>query len=200
MIRCANGVIALEQIERMRPDIVVLDIMMPKMDGHTVARRIRVKDKNTPIIFLTAKTRTKDVVEGFELGANDYLKKPFSMEELIVRIRVQLTKQGLIGNTKTSGEFLRFGNFKFHPHRHTLHINNVVTKLTAKESAVLKFLLHNQQAVAEKSAILKDVWGNDHIVYTRSLDVFVTKLRKHLAADPNVQIINIRGIGYKLVY
>ncbi len=200
VILCANGAIALEKVNTMKPDMVVLDIMMPKMDGLTVARKIRLTDQQLPILFLTAKTQTKDVITGFETGANDYLKKPFSIEELIVRIRVQLERRGFSEVRKSGDASIRLGDFSFYPVRHALHHGETIMKLTAKESAVLAFLCENQQMVAEKDAILRKIWGNNHAFNARSLDVFITKLRKHLAADPTIQIINVRGIGYKLVY
>lgn len=200
VIICANGEIALQKFEEIKPNIVVLDIMMPILDGYAVAKKIRLMDQYTPIIFLTAKNQTKDVVAGFEHGANDYLKKPFSIEELIVRIQVQLSKNGMLNVKPSANELIKIGEFSFYPARQVLANGSTVKKLTAKESEVLKYLYLNQQGVVEKGAMLRQIWGNDNFFNARSLDVFITKLRRYLEVDPSVKIMNIRGVGYKLVY
>jgi len=200
VVICANGEIALQKFEEIKPNIVVLDIMMPILDGYAVAKKIRLIDQYTPIIFLTAKNQTKDVVAGFEHGANDYLKKPFSIEELIVRIQVQLSKTGMLTAKPSANEMIKIGEFCFYPARHVLANGAAVKKLTAKESEVLKYLYLNQQSVVEKGAMLRQIWGNDNFFNARSLDVFITKLRRYLEVDPSVKIMNIRGVGYKLVY
>lgn len=200
VIVCANGEIAIQKFEATRPNLVVLDIMMPKMDGYAVAKKIRSIDEYTPIIFLTAKTQVKDVVAGFEHGANDYLKKPFSIEELIVRIQVQLSKKGTLETKKATVDRIKIAGFNFYPTRHQLEKDGVVRTLTARESDVLKYLYQSKQDVADRSSMLKQLWGNDNFFNARSLDVFIAKLRKYLSADANVKIINVRGIGYKLVY
>jgi len=198
---CANGQIALNQYNLIKPDILVLDIMMPLMDGFEVARQIRLKDRQTPIIFLTARAQAKDVVAGFELGANDYLKKPFSIEELIVRIQVQVSKKGILeAKPSAEKETFKFGDFIFQPHKNVLE-NGVHSKtLTSRESEILALLCQNQQQVFDRDELLKKLWGNDSFFNARSLDVFISKLRKYLSTDPSVQIINVRGVGYKLVY
>ena len=201
VILCFNGEIALKQYVELKPDIVVLDIMMPFMDGFTVAKNIRAKDDQTPIIFLTAKSQAKDVVAGFELGANDYIKKPFSVEELIIRIQVHLSKRGIL-ETKVATikkEFV-IGEFVFLPHKNIIVQGVIVTQLTSRESDVLNILCQNQQQTVPKGVMLNALWGSDSFFNARSLDVFISKLRKHLSADINVQILNIRGIGFKLVF
>ena len=200
VIICANGEIALQKFGEIKPNIVVLDIMMPVLDGYAVAKKIRLMDQCTPIIFLTAKNQTKDVIAGFEHGANDYLKKPFSIEELIVRIQVQLSRNGVLTVKPSANELIKIGDFSFFPARHVLAYGATVRKLTAKESEVLKYLYLNQQSVVEKGAMLRQIWGNDNFFNARSLDVFITKLRRYLEVDPSVKIMNIRGVGYKLVY
>lgn len=201
VILCPNGKIALEQYEAQQPDILVLDVMMPLMDGFEVAQKIRANDRQTPIIFLTAKSQSKDVVAGFELGANDYLKKPFSIEELIIRIQVQLSKEGVL-NPKSINEtdVFQFGEFVFHPRKNLVEQGINVMQLTSRESELLKILCQNYQQVVKRDFILQTLWGNDSFFNARSLDVFITKLRKLLTKDPAVQIINVRGVGYKLVY
>jgi DNA-binding response OmpR family regulator len=204
VILCANGEQAIEQYVKYKPDILALDVMMPKMDGFEVARHIRKTDAVTPIIFITARSQVKDVVAGFETGANDYLKKPFSVEELIVRIKALLRTQriqyGLIKADKTDNEPLKIGEILFNPKKNTIQHNNGTVHLTARESAVLYQLCQPNMESVPRKVLLQNIWGNDNIFNARSLDVFITKLRRHLETDPNIQLINIRGIGYKLVW
>jgi len=200
---CGDGEQAYEQYKKSRPDILVLDVMMPKLDGFELARRIRETDRKTPIIFLTARSQVKDVITGFETGANDYLKKPFSVEELIIRIRVLLSNDRMLNQERpkaTAGEVLDIGAFKFTPDRNQLQIGITDLRLTARECEVLKLLYHHQYQVIPRADLLKKLWGDDSFFNARSLDVFITKLRKLLQADKNVQIINVRGVGYKLVW
>jgi DNA-binding response OmpR family regulator len=199
---CHDGEQALLKYRSLKPDILALDVMMPKMDGFTVAKHVREKDKTTPIIFLTAKSQPKDVVEGFEVGANDYLKKPFSVEELIVRIKVLLSDNRLLDNTsgKKAVNNFQIGSLLFDPSKNTLMQGINVKQLTSRESEVLDHLCRQRHEVVDRKVLLQNIWGNDNIFNARSLDVFITKLRKHLEADPSIQIINIRGIGYKLVW
>jgi len=199
---CANGKQALQKYTEERPDILALDVMMPEMDGFEVAKRIREKDKTTPIIFLTARSQPKDVVAGFESGANDYLKKPFSVEELIVRTKVLLSYNRLLERPKAVklNEILPIGGLAFNPTKNTIQQGAQTWQLTSRESEILRLLRQNEQDIISRKTILHSVWGDDSFFNARSLDVFITKLRRHLQADPNVQIINIRGIGYKLVW
>jgi len=201
VILCANGEQALEQYAKHKPDILALDVMMPKTDGFEVARKIRESDTITPIIFITARAQVKDVVAGFELGANDYLKKPFSVEELIVRIKSLLRdKHSIIKANKPQAELIIIGSLVFDPAKNIIHHQQHIIHLTGRESDVLKQLCQpNMESVARKT-LLQKIWGSDNIFNARSLDVFITKLRRHLQADPNIQLINIRGIGYKLVW
>jgi DNA-binding response OmpR family regulator len=200
---CYDGEHALQNYKNQKPDILVLDVMMPKMDGFELARQIRATDTATPIIFLTARSQTKDVITGFELGANDYLKKPFSVEELIVRIKVLLTKNRmLLPEVKTSDNNtpLTLGTLQFDASRNTIQLGLNKWNITARESELLNLLYKNKHQVVPKAVLLNTIWGDDSFFNARSLDVFITRLRKHLDADPNIQIINIRGVGYKLVY
>lgn len=201
VILCANGQQALEQYVKQKPDILALDVMMPKLDGFEVAKKIRETDALTPIIFITARSQVKDVVAGFEIGANDYLKKPFSVEELIVRIKSLLRdKRVKIKAGKPETELISIGNLLFDPSKNNIQHQTNIIHLTARESAVLNELCQpNMESVARKM-LLQKIWGSDNIFNARSLDVFITKLRRHLQADPNIQLINIRGIGYKLVW
>jgi len=170
--------------------------MMPKKDGFTLAKEIRLEDETIPIIFLTAKSQTQDVVEGFTIGGNDYLKKPFSMEELIVRINNLLNRTKL---QKTS-EVLQLGNFTFDFPKQTLQFKEEnKDQLTHREAHLLFHLIKNKNEVLERSLILNKLWGNDDFFNARSMDVFITKLRKKLKQDETIQIVNVRGFGYKLI-
>ncbi|WP_448702210.1 response regulator transcription factor [Mucilaginibacter sp. AW1-3] len=201
---CADGQQALKQYTLAKPDILVLDVMMPKMDGFEVARTIRESDRKTPVIFLTARSQAKDVVMGFEMGGNDYLKKPFSVEELIVRIKALLSKDRLISEYTTpkqdNNEVFEIGAFTFRPNKNIIEHGTHRQQLTSRESDVLKLLCKHKQETITRNKLLNELWGDDSFFNARSLDVFITKLRKYLKTDPNVQIINIRGIGYKLVW
>lgn len=198
---CFDGQQALQKYHELKPDILALDVMMPKMGGFELAKKIREKDQTIPIIFLTARSQPKDVVAGFESGANDYLKKPFSVEELIVRIKVLLSHNRLLERPKLNKEeSFTIGNILFRPSKNMIQQGINTWQLTARESDILKILCQNEHETIQRKAILKNIWGDDNFFNARSLDVFITKLRRHLQADPNVQIINIRGIGYKLVW
>ncbi len=192
---CKNGDDAIVEFYRNRPELLVLDVMMPKKDGLTLAREIRKTDKKIPIIFLTAKSQTQDVIDGFQAGGQDYLKKPFSMQELIVRI------DSLLGRipTEKAGEDIVLGKYVFNPLRQTLRCGENVLSLTHREAALLKLLIENKNEVLDRSAVLRKIWGDDDFFNGRSMDVFITKLRKKLCDDPAIQILNVRGLGYKLI-
>lgn len=196
ILLCKNGMEALDVFQNEKPQLLVLDVMMPMKDGFTLAKEIRAMDQNIPIIFLTAKSQTQDVVEGFSIGGNDYLKKPFSMEELIARIHnlLRRTSQKIAGPTP-------IGDYLFDFTRQTLQYNNEEkVQLTHREAHLLQLLVQNSNTLVERSEILKQLWGTDDFFNGRSMDVFITKLRKKLQKDPSIEIINVRGYGYKLVY
>lgn len=189
-----NGVEAYEYYQKENPDILVLDVMMSKKDGFTLAKEIREENPNIPIIFLTAKSQTKDVLEGFEHGGNDYLKKPFSMEELIVRIKALLDRVTL----KKNFDKITLGNYTFNHPKQSLHCAEETILLTHRESELLFHLCQKKNEILDRTFILKKLWGDDDFFNARSMDVFISKLRKKLSKDENIQIINIRGFGYKL--
>jgi len=193
---CHDGQEALSCYKAERPELLVLDVMMPKLDGFTLAQEIRTYDKQIPIIFLTAKSQTKDVVQGFELGGNDYLKKPFSMEELIVRIKALLGR----AQKEKSKTISAIGQYQFNYIKQVLRYGDEETPLTHREAELLYHLSENRNEILDRSAILKRIWGDDDFFNARSMDVFITKLRKKLAKDPAIKIINVRGYGYKLVH
>lgn len=190
-----NGEEAYEVYKNTSPEILVLDVMMPIKDGFTLAKEIRQENKHLPIIFLTAKSQPKDVVEGFEHGGNDYLKKPFSMEELIVRIHALLNRVKL----KKNYDAINIGNYTFNYTKQVLSFNNDCIKLTHRESELLFHLSQKKNETLGRSFILKKLWGDDDFFNARSMDVFISKLRKKLKHDENIQIINVRGYGYKLI-
>lgn len=196
VIFCADGEEAKKQYEVHKPELMVLDVMMPKMDGFTLVQEIRKQDDRIPIIFLTAKSRTEDVVEGFGYGANDYLKKPFSIEELIVRIQALLKRNS---SSKTNTESVQIGSYEFNSAKQILKLDGVEQNLTHREAELLATLYKYKNDLTERTLILKTLWGSDDFFNSRSMDVFITKLRKKLAADENIQILNVRGYGYKLV-
>lgn len=196
VLLCENGKKAFEVYKAEAPELLVLDVMMPQKDGFTLAKEIRATDQDIPIIFLTAKSQTQDVVEGFTIGGNDYLKKPFSMEELIVRIHNLLNRVKL----QKSSDILTLGDYTFHFPKQTLQYrDNETIQLTHREAHLLFHLIKNKNQVLDRSLILNKLWGNDDFFNARSMDVFITKLRKKLSDDETIQILNVRGFGYKLI-
>ncbi len=193
-----DGDKAFKNFMRNHYDICVLDVMMPIKDGFTTAREIRESNKEVPIIFLTAKSMKEDVIEGFDIGADDYITKPFSMEELLYRIEAILRRTKRGGMYKEKSVF-ELGGFVFDINKQTLTINDKVKKLTTKESELLKLLCVNQNKILERNYALKTIWVDDNYFNARSMDVYITKLRKYLKDDPTVQIMNIHGKGYKLL-
>lgn len=179
-------------------DICVLDVMMPKKDGFQLAQEIRSVNSEVPIIFLTAKTIKEDILEGFKIGADDYITKPFSMEELVFRIEAILRRvKGKKGKDVT---MYKIGRFTFDTQKQVLMIDdNKVTKLTTKESELLSLLCAHVNEILERNYALKTIWIDDNYFNARSMDVYITKLRKHLKDDPQIEIINIHGKGYKLI-
>ncbi|WP_159947041.1 response regulator transcription factor [Polaribacter septentrionalilitoris] len=190
-----NGDEALHFYKLEKPDILVLDVMMPLKDGFTLAKEIRENNKIIPIIFLTAKSQTEDVIAGFNHGGNDYLKKPFSMEELIVRIKALLSRIELKPNLET----IKIGTYIFNKTKQTLQYSSDTIQLTHRESELLFYLHEKKNQILDRSFILNKLWGNDDFFNARSMDVFISKLRKKLKKDTDIQIINIRGYGYKLI-
>jgi DNA-binding response OmpR family regulator len=201
VVYIADGSLAYAAYLKEKPSILILDVMLPIESGLQIAVKIRIEDKHTPILFLTARTMPNDVLNGYMAGGNDYLKKPFDMEELIVRIKVLLNQNRLFEEDSEhfgSGT-VAIGAYSFDVMRHQLSYKGVVEKLTSREGEVLKVLYQNRNRLLDRKAFLMQVWGNDDFFSSRSLDVFITKLRKHLKQDPMVQLINHRGFGYKLV-
>lgn len=191
-----DGGKAVEQFSKEKPDVCVLDIMLPNKDGFTIADEIRDKDEEVPIIFLSAKSQTNDVVNGFKTGANDYIRKPFSIEELIVRIENVLKRKNAVTE---EAEEVKIGEYTFNIKRQTLQHPGEQRKLSYRESELLKLLYENRDKIVERSEILILLWGSDSFFNSRNLDVYITKLRGYLKLDPAIEIITIKGIGYRFV-
>lgn len=194
----SDGAKAVDLFKKTKPDICVLDVMLPNKDGFAIADEIRNLNEEVPIIFLTAKVQTEDVVKGFSLGGNDYIRKPFSMEELIVRIQHVLRRK-TEGPAKPLGDSVTLGKLKFHLNRQTLNNGKDDRKLSFRESELLKLLYENRDKIIDRKDILNLLWGNDSFFNSRNLDVYITKLRGYLKDDPNLEIITIKGIGYRFV-
>ena len=192
-----NGDKAFRYFEQYHYDICIFDVMMPVKDGFSLATDVRVMNNKIPIIFLTAKSMKDDVLEGFSRGADDYITKPFSMEELLFRIEAILRRtKGKMGDEKNVWEI---GKLAFDVKKQELSSGGKVQKLTTKETDLLKLLCNNMNEVLERNFALKAIWFDDNYFNARSMDVYITKLRKYLKEDPRVQIINVHGKGYKLV-
>lgn len=193
-----NGELALDGFKKSKYDLCILDVMMPKMDGITLAREIKKINGNIPFIFLTAKSLKDDVIEGFSVGADDYMTKPFSMEELLFRIKAILRRTN--GNSSSEvNDIFEIGEYQFDSQKQLLKIGNKEQKLTTKESELLKLLCNNMNNVLERNFALKTIWQEDSYFNARSMDVYITKLRKYLKEDTSIQILNIHGKGYKLI-
>jgi DNA-binding response OmpR family regulator len=189
-----DGKDAIARFQSLKPDICVLDVMLPTKDGYALAREMRQLAPSLPIIFVTARIQTEDLLKGFEAGGNDYIRKPFSMEELIVRVTnlLQLTQS----QKATAQENITIGRYEFLPLRYELRYETAVKKLSHRESTLLQTLIDNKNATVLRKDILMKLWGDDSFFNSRNLDVYITKLRDYLKEDSSVQIITIKGIGY----
>lgn len=195
----ADGEKGLRMFFDIQPDVLVTDVMMPHMDGFEMVRRIRQMDKQTPVLFLTARSAIHDVVEGFELGANDYLKKPFGMQELIIRVKALVGKAYSSTEERKEETCFEIGRYRFDSVAQTLSFEGMKRELSHRESEILKRLCENRNQVVNTQDILLELWGDDTFFNTRSLHVFITKLRHKLAQDEQIRIVNVRGIGYKMI-
>ncbi|SUI97298.1 Mycobacterial persistence regulator A [Sphingobacterium spiritivorum] len=191
---CDNGGEAFSSFQEQKYDLLLIDVMMPVMDGFELAKKVRGMDTDVPIIFLTARTQTEDVVAGFHLGANDYIKKPFKIEELIVRIEALFKYY----NRAQSVPKLQIGNYVLDHVKHLLTFEDMEEKLSFRESELLRRLFENKDKVVPREEIIKAYWSQDKYFTGRSLDVFISRMRKYLIKDERIKIINIRGIGYML--
>ena len=191
-----NGLDGLDHFHKHHPDLLLADVMLPGIDGFEMVQRIRKDDKTVPILFLSARSSTDDIVSGFELGANDYVRKPFSLRELVVRVKALLNKpEPEVKNT----EYYETGLYTFYPQTQTLLIAGESETLSYKEAEILKRLCENENNPIYTKDVLLALWGDDSFYNARSLHVFITKLRHKLEKDPRIKILNVRGIGYKLI-
>lgn len=193
----SDGGEAVQRYKESQPDVCVLDIMLPNKDGFDIADEIRELNREVPIIFLSAKSAAEDVVNGFKLGANDYIRKPFSMEELIIRIE-HVLKRSAPAKEGDADEIM-LGQYTYNSRRQTLIYGSEERKLSYRESELLRLLYQNKDAIVERKDILNLLWGSDSFFNSRNLDVYITKLRNYLKQDPSLQIITIKGVGYRFV-
>lgn len=193
-----NGNLALEAFTSGTFGLCILDIMMPEMDGLTLAREIRLTNPDIPVIFLTAKNQKEDIIEGFKSGADDYITKPFSMEELLYRIEAILRRTTVTGTNKKEGNYT-IGEYSFDPLKQMLVYKDQTIKLTTKESELLELLCRHGNEILERNYALKTIWIDDNYFNARSMDVYITRLRKYLRKDLSVKILNVHGRGYKLI-
>jgi DNA-binding response OmpR family regulator len=193
ILQAENGKLALDIFKEEHVDICILDVMMPVMDGFTLAKKIRSLDQYMPVIFLTAKNQKEDRIKGLKIGADDYITKPFEVEELILRIKNILRRSGRVG-----AEPVQIGGFEFRFDELTLKGYDQEHQMTLKEADLLKYLLVNKNRVMKREQILKDLWGDDDYFLGRSMDVFITRLRKYLKPESKVSLDNVRGVGFIL--
>ncbi|MBD9229896.1 MAG: DNA-binding response regulator [Prevotella sp.] len=196
-VLCPDGEAGYREFQKTKFDICVLDVMMPKKDGFSLAQDIRQQNAELPIIFLTAKTLKEDILEGFKIGADDYITKPFSMEELVMRIEAILRR--VKGKKTRENTIYHIGRFTFDTQKQLLSIGDKQTKLTTKENELLALLCAHANEILQRDYALKTIWIDDNYFNARSMDVYITKLRKHLKEDDQIEIINIHGRGYKLI-
>jgi len=197
--RCLDGEEGKNVYAKGSFDLLILDVMMPKLDGFTLAKHIRKTDKQTPIIFLTAKSLLEDRLKGLKIGGDDYITKPFSSEELLLRIDNIFKRTTTAGQLKHEDKVFKFGSFVFDYKKRILNNGKISKQLTSKESELLKLLVQNKNEVVERSVALREIWKNESYFTARSMDVFITKLRNHLKPDSSVEIINVHGTGFKLI-
>lgn len=195
-----DGAEVLSSLNHFQPDICVLDVMLPNRDGFSIAEDLRKKKPSLPIVFVTAKTQTDDVLQGFAAGGNDYVRKPFSMEELIVRLHNLLAfAQSRSIPSTAPAEAIPIGKYLFYPLKYELSLGEQARKLSAREADLLKILVEHRAVTVARKEILLRVWGDDHFFNSRNLDVYITKLRDYLRDDPSVEIITLKGVGYHFV-
>lgn len=192
-----DGEAAIKAFKSDKFSLCLLDVMLPKKDGFTVAKEIREIDDHVPIIFLTARSMTEDRITGLTLGGDDYMTKPFSMEELLLKIRIFLKRSLTPGETTTDQNYYKVGHFNFYFDSLILDVNGERKTLTYKEAELLRYFCDNPNKVLSRSDILKQVWGSDDYYLGRSLDVFISRLRKYLSSDDNIKILNLHGIGFR---
>jgi DNA-binding response OmpR family regulator len=196
---CRDGEEGWRTFDKFYFDFCIFDVMLPKLDGFGLAEKVRAKDKLIPILFLTAKSLKEDTIHGLQIGADDYMTKPFRMEELLLRMQAILRRATRFEPEEGDNTPIQLGKFSFDFHTQKLILNNQEQKLTSKEAELLKMLCLQKNQILDRSQTLKKIWGDDSYFNSRSMDVYITKLRKFLKADENLQIINVHGQGFKLI-
>ncbi len=192
-----DGQEAIDLYEKNGYQLIILDVMLPRIDGFKVAEYIRKKDVNTPIIFLTARSMTEDKITGLTIGGDDYIPKPFSMEELLLKIKIFLKRSNILSDNEYPVQSIKIGRFNFLPEELILTLDDEVRKLTIKETELIKYFSENPNKVLNRNDILEKVWGSSDYFLGRSLDVFISRLRKYFKPDPNIKIVNLHGIGFR---
>jgi DNA-binding response OmpR family regulator len=199
VLHLPDGEHMMEYYHQYKPDICLFDVMLPIKDGFTLAKEMRVENPSIPIIFITAKVQTKDVLEGFGIGGNEYIKKPFSLEELIVRIE-NLYRLTYKKNEPTNeSAFISIGNYKYYEEKLELVFNNGSKRISYREGQLLSMLIEQKNELVSRKDILDKLWGDDNFFNSRNLDVYITKLRQYFKQDEKVQIITLKAVGYRLV-
>lgn len=193
-----DGAIAMGKFKNGNYQLCILDVMLPNVDGFTIGKEIRSIDTNIPIIFLTAKTQKPDIIEGFKSGADDYITKPFDSDLLLLKIKAILKRKAIAENKITENNIIQIGKYSFNFNLRTLHLDKKPQSLSPKEASLLKLLILHKNRLLPREVALKTIWGNENYFTARSMDVYITKLRKYLKDDPALEIINIHGSGYKL--
>ncbi|MDR0363931.1 MAG: response regulator transcription factor [Bacteroidales bacterium] len=194
-----NGEVAIEAFRKNSFNFCIIDVMMPVKDGYELARDIRKENKHIPMLFLTARDAEEDKLLGFSVGADDYLTKPFSMEELLARMDAILRRTSILNMPEKNVQIYSIGHYKFDSNRQILTCDDEKIKLTSKETDLLKLLCEKENKVLEREEALRRVWGDDSYFNARSMDVYITKLRKYLKSDPSIELINVHGVGFKLI-
>ncbi len=199
VIHVEDGARVMAVFDQVQPDICVLDVMLPNRDGFSIGKEIRQRFTQLPIIFLTAKNQTADVLEGFESGGNDYLRKPFSVEELIVRIQNLVRMSQGMPAVMAQQDFFTLGRMQFHPVRQVLVFQEQERKLSYREAQLLAFFAKQPNVAVPRRDVLQEIWGNDSVFNSRNLDVYITRLREYLRDDTSVELLTLKGVGYRLV-
>jgi DNA-binding response OmpR family regulator len=192
---CKDGELALKAFQNNQFDLCLLDVMMPKMDGFSLAKEMRIKDKKIPVIFITAKSLKEDKLKGYDLGADDYITKPFDEEELLWKIKAVI-RRAPENKTESKIEIISIGKYTFDLNNQSLTIDHKIKRITEKESDILNYLSVHRNKVIKREEMLKELWGENDYFFGRSLDVFITKIRKYLKEDPNLNIENVFGVGF----